>query len=283
MSPQHREKDRAERLYAGNPKSDKDFYTEVQKGNVKNHSMVHKYGFNDGAANGVWEVVSGNSVAMGFRNSAITMRVAAGGNAADDSDHASPPGAGAHSITIVGIGPDATNNNELREVSEAVDTEGAGASSATTQTFWRVYRAYVTPASQGTYNTANIGAVTIEDSGGTADEVVIPALSGQTLHAAYAIPESHTGYFLGAHVNVGATQTTDVRMRTRANFDDVTTLFEPALTKFYWTDLSGSFNFRPVSPLVIPEKSDVWFEVLGQATNPTCSVDFEILLVKDGI
>ena len=76
----------------------RDFLTEVERGNVEGYSLVHKYGRNPAVGNGSEDGILQAAANFTFRTSATTFRIAAGGNAADTS-----AGAGAREITIQGI------------------------------------------------------------------------------------------------------------------------------------------------------------------------------------
>lgn len=247
----------------------KDFLIEVAKGNIAGHSLFHKFGRNDAVANGVWELVSLLSGATTFRTSASTVRIKAGGNAADTKD-----GAGAREVTVIGI------DSTLAELTETIETNGATASSNTTGSFWRVYRAYVSAV--GTYGVANTGAITIEDSGGSADMIKIAALEGQTQYAAYAIPIGKTGYLLSIHLDVDAGKAADFRMFTRESLNDTTAPMPGKRLMLYWDGVLGTVDFKTQSPRIIfPALSDVWVEAEGAGAATEVAVDFEILLVDD--
>jgi hypothetical protein len=205
---------------------DKDFLIEVQKGNVAGHSMVHKFGRNDSVPNGSWAHISLTPFATAnFRQSAIAMRVKAGGNGADTA-----AGAGAREITIQGI------DSAFAETSEAVATAGAGASAATTATFWRVHRAWVSAV--GAYTAANTGNVVIEDSGGGADFITIAAGEGQTQYTGWTVPAGKTAYLLSVHVTVDSNKTVNIRLLTRINIDDVAAPMNSVRLKLFWDGVS---------------------------------------------
>ena len=246
-----------------------EFYTEVQKGNVPGHSLVHKYGRNDAVPNAAWEHVSLLSGATSFRSSAITMRIKAGGNAADTA-----AGAGAQEVTITGM------DSNLAEVSEAIVTNGAGASTATSATFWRVYRAWVSAV--GTYGVANTAAITIEDSGGAADMIMIAAGEGQTQYAGYAVPTGKTAYLLSAFMTVDAAKAADLKMMTRLALNDTAAPMSSARLRLHFDGVLGSLAYKPVSPGGgIAGPADIWWEAYGAGAGTEVSVDFELLLVDD--
>jgi len=245
----------------------RDFFVEVQKGNVAGHAMVHKFGRNAAVANGSFEHVSLLSGATSFLSAATTVRVKAG-NAADDT-----AGAGAREITVVGI------DDNLAEVTEAIATAGASASSNSAASFWRVYRAYVSQA--GTYGAANTAAVTIENSAGTADLIQIAIEEGQSQYAGYTVPTGKTAYWLSAHIMVDANKAADVKFIQRRNFNDTSAPLESVRLINYWDGVLGHMGFRPRSPGIFPALTDLWFEAQGSGAATEVSVDFELLLVDD--
>ena len=248
----------------------RDFYTEVQKGNIAGHSMVHKFGRNAAVPNGTFEGVLQLSTAFTFLAAATTVRIKAGGNAADTA-----AGAGAREITVQGL------DDTGAFVSEAIATNGAGASTATTASFWRVFRAYV--SSCGTYNAANTASVVIENSGGGTDLIMITTEEGQSQYGAYAIPLGKTGYLLSVKVQADGGKAADFKLCVREDLTDASSApFQARRIKFYWDGVLGSDNLEGKSPLLVMNAlSDVWIEAQGGGAITEVSCDFEILLVDD--
>lgn len=248
----------------------KDFLTEVSEGNVPGQSLVHKFGRNDAVPNGTWELISMLSGATSFLTAATTIRIKAGGDAADTFIG----GAGARQITVQGIASD------LTETSEAIMTSGGGASVATTTSFWRVYRAWV--SSCGTYGAANTGAVIIENSGGGTDLIKIAVQEGQSQVAAYTTPTGKHGHLLSAHITVDAAKAADVRVCTRQDITDVVAPMSATRLRFYWDGIINEFVYKPAAPeLSLPPLTDIWFEAEGGGAATEVSADFELLLVDD--
>jgi len=246
-----------------------DFLVEIQKGNVPGHTVVHKFGRND-AVGASFEGIHLLSGTFNFLTAASTVRIKAGGNAADTA-----AGVGAQAITVEGL------NNSLADASESIEAAGASASSATSASFWRVFRAYITPARAGAYGGANTAAVVIENSAGGTDLISIGAGEGQSQYAAYAVPTGKTGYLLSAHVTTDGVKAADISVNTRANLDDFSTPFEPARQRLYWDGILGSFAYIPRSPeFSIAGGTDIWFNAKAGASTEV-SVDFEVLLVDD--
>ena len=251
-----------------------DFYTEVQKGNIPGHSMVNKYGRAPTSTINVESSISDLGL-MQFPAAASTMRVKAGGNAADTA-----AGAGAREITIYGL--DETG----AYAEEAVATAGASASTATTTTFLRVFRARVTSA--GAYTTTSIAtvgvnqaAVTIEDSASAADYVRIPAFEGTTEYGGYHVALGATAYLIDSHVNVDASKSSDVVLYQRRDILDSTVPVQSRRVVNYIDGVSGNFTQDYKGPVSFPALTDIWWNFIPSANGTECSVSFELLIVED--
>jgi hypothetical protein len=116
---------------------DRDYLIEVQQGNVAGASLVHAVGRNDAVPDAGWEFVNFLGFTAWPLSAATTVRIKAGGDAADTA-----AGAGAQEVTVQGI------DSNFAETSEAIATAGAGASAVTTASFWRVHRAWVSAVGQ---------------------------------------------------------------------------------------------------------------------------------------
>lgn len=247
----------------------KDFLCEVQRGNVSDCSMVHKFGRNGSVPDGTWEFVNRLGFTAWPLSAATTVRIKAGGHAADTA-----AGAGAREVTVQGI------DDSFNEVTEAIVTAGAAASAATTASFWRVHRAWV--SSVGTYGAANTGAVVIENSGGGTDLIEIGgAGKGQTQFAAWTVPIAKTAYLLGMHIQVDTNKSANVRAYTRADMDDTVAPMKSKRLKLFFA-VKGDYRYAPEGPeLAIPAKSDFWVEAAGDGAACAVTVNFELLVVDD--
>ena len=248
----------------------RDFLIEVQKGNIAGHSMVHKFGRNPSVPNASFEGVNQLSATFNFLTAATTVRIKAGGNAADTA-----AGAGAREITIEGL------DNTGAAATETIATAGAAASSATSTSFWRVFRASV--SSCGTYGAANTAAVIIENSGGGTDLITILTEEGQSKYGAYAIPLGKTGYLLDVLVEADAAKAADFRVCTREDLTDASSApFSAVQVKLYFDGVLGQAAIDPHSPIFsLPALTDIWIEAEGGGAGTEVSCDFEILLVDD--
>ena len=248
-----------------------DFLIEVQKGNVKGHSLVHKFGRNDAVPNNSWEFINLLRFTAWPLSSFTAVRVKAGGDAADIAG-----GLGAQEVTVQGI-----LASTLKEGSEAIATNGINASTATTKLFRRVHRAGVSKV--GTYGAANTAAITIENSAGGTDLIKIDVEEGQTQFTAFTIPDGHTGYMLSAFVTIDAGKAADIRWYFRKDIVNTTAPMESQRLQNFWDGVIGAVPFKPRSPGGgLPGLTDIWFEARGGGAISQVSCDFELLMVEDG-
>jgi len=248
-----------------------DFFAEVRMGKIPGYSMVHKLGRNDAVPNGSWKFVN----LLGFPAWPLvaprTVRIKAGGNAADIAG-----GLGAQEVTIQGI---AASGEEL---TEAIVTAGALVSATTSLGWYRVHRAYVTPLKCGTYGGSNIGDIIIENSTGTRDMIQIAADEGQTQFCGFSIPIAKTGYLVSVNVTVDSLKPADIRLMTREDLMTVTPPCSPVRLKKHWDGVSGAMPpYVPRSPdVTLNALTDVWIEAKGSSVTEV-SATMEILMVDD--
>lgn len=243
-------------------------------GTIANRSIVNKFGRSTSI--GTTEAVIGrtNATFTGFLTAAATVRVKAGGNANDTA-----AGSGAQNITVVGL------DSSFVEQTDTLVTAGANASAASTISFIRVFRAYVSEGGAGAYSDgvsgSNVGDIDIETSAGVL-LVRIAATIGQTQLAAYTVPAGKTAYLMRISVSVPGSKTVTVRMFQRRNADDVTTPFSARRLIYSFAELSGEgIQDYPVYPS-FPEKTDLWFT--GQkdtAGTSAVNASFELILATN--
>jgi hypothetical protein len=251
------------------PTSARDFLIEVQEGNLAGLAVVNKFGRNDAVPNGSWEFVSLLGLTSWPLSAPTAVRIKAGGNAADTA-----AGAGAREVTVQGI------DSDFNEVSEAVATAGAAASLATTISFWRIHRAWVSSA--GTYGAANTDDIVVENSGGGTDLIEIAAGEGQTQFGGWTVPVGKTAYLLAAEMRVDSNKSANIRMFTRENIDVVSAPVSSKRIRLFFDGVSGEFHYDPPGTgKLINEKSDIWFEAFGDGGVVEVSCDFTLLVVDN--
>jgi len=236
-------------------------------GKQADRSVIQKFGSNpDVAASTLEDIWNGGGLYTGFLQAASAVRIKAGGNAADTSD-----GAGAQSVTIVGL-----DENWLA-VTDTVTTNGASASSATTTTFIRVYRAYI--LNVGTYGGANTADITIETTGGTVVSVISATL-GQTQQCIYTVPANKKAFIRRLGVTVESNKVTTVNFFQRQNGDDVTTPFTGKRLFFSFaglTDNASEMFGAYIGPF--PAKTDLWAQATAPVGGAAISATMDIVLV----
>ncbi len=248
----------------------RDYLIEVQRGNISGVTVVHKFGRNDAVASATWEGIGLLSEPFTFLTGATTVKIKAGGHANDDAS-----GSGAQSVLLVGLD---SNGNE---VEETLITAGAAESADSNTSFWRVYRIYIPDGGVGTYGGANAAAITIENSGGGTDLIMIATDEGQSQYGAYAIPSGNSGFLLSVEVEADTAKPADFRMFTRSNLTDASTPFSPKRIRLHFDGIDGPDTHDPNSPMfVMDELTDIWMEAEGAGNNTEVSVDMEILLIK---
>ena len=246
----------------------KDFYTEVMKGNIPGHSMVHKFGRRASVANGAWNGLLTANATYVLLSSAATLRLAAG----DVNDDAG--GTGAQSVHIYGLSATGTLQDEI------IVTNGTTISASSASTYTRCFRVHVEDC--GAYGGYNAGAVTVETTGGT-DIIEIVAGEGQTQYGGYTIPLGYTGYLTFVNFTVDSGKVANCRIRTRENYLDATDPFEPMRIRLNFDGIIGSFSYKPRGPeMVLSALTDITAEAYGSGGTASVSVNFEILLVEDG-
>lgn len=177
-------------------------------------------------------------------------------DAADDGD---PTGNGALTLTIEGL------DANWAAQTETITLNGVSAVT-TTNTFIRVNRAYI--ASVGTYHAANTGNLTGTIGGATM--LFIPAGVGQTQLGRYSVPANSNLLIDDFSVFIGSTKTATVKFWQYTGADDVTDPFTGGKRILReWNTAAGSIEERLRIPLVIGEKTDIWFEVTEVAANDT--------------
>jgi len=251
----------------------REYYLEVAKGNIPGHSVIHKFGRNSATGTAFTPVTVGGVYQRMQPASATTLRVKAG-NANDTA-----AGTGAREITIQGL--DETG----AFVQETLATAGATASSATTATFIRLYRAWVSACGSYTGG-ASAADVVIEDSAGAADWLTIDSTTtpeGQSEVGVYTVPLGKTAYITQIYISIEASKTVDLRLFKRGGALDSAAPYQARRTLFSWSGLQETpspLDFK-IPYNSIEELTDVGF--IAQVANGTAdvAVNFDLLLIDN--
>ena len=229
------------------------FELQVSRGQVGWHKRLLKFGYNpliNETEETIWEA-GGIYV---YPSSALTLTATSSAGATDS----------AVAITVQGLDAD------YNEISENIVLSGAG-TATTTQSFFRVYRAFVTgsKALTGTVSFAN---------GGTTYATINS--DNQTLMSLWTVPAGYTAYLMQ----------TDVTVMTEANnkFGTVRLVTRAPGGVFRTQDLFAAQNTDIVReyaiPLPIAEKTDIEFRAVGSSANALLHVSatFELVYIWNG-
>jgi len=255
--------------------SNEDFYSEVAKGNVAGHSLIHKFGHNAATPTTLTPICSIGDYLTPQVAGATTLRIKAGGDANDTA-----AGSGAREVTLQGL--DETG----ALVSEAIATAGASASAVTTTTFIRLFRAKVTAS--GTYATSttasHTAAITIENGTGGTDWGTVDlngfALSQSTI-GAYTVPLGKTAYLLAYDINAETTKIVDAVFFQRQSVLDAAAPYESMRIVFEIVGLIDTRSKTLKAPIAFPALTDIGFMAKVSVGTANVSVNFDILLVDD--
>ena len=255
----------------------RDWYHAITEGDVTGYSVIHKFGRNNSVGTTLEPVCWGGIYRTPQVAGATTLRIKAGGNANDDA-----AGTGAREVTLQGI--DA--NGDV--VTEAVATAGASASSATTASFIRLFRAYVSAV--GSYATTAAGShsadIVIEDSGGTQDWLTISTDStgsafprGQSTSGCYTIPSGYNAYLKTVLVHVDSGKSVNLVMFQRTGVLQTSAPYDACRAIFDETGVQDNFTLKPDTPIgPFTGPCDIGLMAAVATGSADVSVDFELIL-----
>ena len=230
------------------------FELQVVRNQVLDHKTVFKFGYNpdvDGTEETVWDV--GGIYA--YPSSAVVMTVTTdAGTAADDNG-----------VKVIVEGLDSDYN----EVSDEVTLAGAG-TATTTQTFFRVFRSYVSGSQEPT------GNLNITNGGTTYARITVG--ENQTLMAMWTVPAGYTGFL--DHVNI-ATGTTNNNQYITAQVvqRQLGGVFRAMMKQTLGS--GGNADFRIRYPILVPEKTDLEVRAVSSGSNNLISTNFSMVYIKN--
>lgn len=254
-------------------------WLDISRGLTTGISTVQKFGRNTAVGTSFVPVALGGVYQTPQSGSATTLRIKAGGNANDTA-----AGTGARAVTLQGL------DENFALVEETLATAGASASSATTTTFTRLFRAWV--SSSGTYATAAAGShsgnIVIENGAGGTDWLTIDSTGfpkGQSEVGAYSVPAGSTAHIFLTDVTIDSGKTVDLLFFHRAGADDTSAPYSAMRAKSVLTGIQSTGlpvltgRTIPFGPFVGP--CDVGFMAKVSATTGSVSVEFEIFLIEE--
>jgi len=213
------------------------YFIQVSRGLVDGHKRLFKFGHNP-VIQDISETIWDAGGLYTYPSSAVAMTVTSGAGATDNGV----------AITVQGL------DSNYNEVSEEVTLASTG-TATTTQTFLRVYRAFVSGSQAITANT------TIANGGTTYAQINTD--ENQTLMALWTVPAGYTAYLLDTKITAFTEQNNKVAtiniyarrengvFRTADKFD----VFAAAITQ----------NYK--CPIPFPEKTDIEVRAVATSSN----------------
>lgn len=227
----------------------------IAKGQFDDITHIHKFGavpaMSQNQTGTIWDVNDTTYPWSSF-DTAGTLSIPAV-NASDNGK----------SIVLVGL------DNDYLELTETVTVSSSGATT-TTQSFKRIFRAYVTNGS-----VTNVGDIVVQKGGTTV--ATIKAGKAQTLMAVYTVPAGKTGYILKgvATCQAGADATGDMFVRYFGQDS-----FRVGHT-FEVSGTGGEYLYDFGVPVKIPAKSDIDVRCSVRSNNARVTAAFDIILDED--
>lgn len=227
----------------------------IAKGQFDDITHIHKFGavpaMSQNQTGTIWDVNDTTYPWSSF-DTAGTLSIPAV-NASDNGK----------SIVLVGL------DNDYLELTETVTVSSSGATT-TTQSFKRIFRAYVTNGS-----VTNVGDIVVQKGGTTV--ATIKAGKAQTLMAVYTVPAGKTGYILKgvATCQAGADATGNMFVRYFGQDS-----FRVGHT-FEVSGTGGEYLYDFGVPVKIPAKSDIDVRCSVRSNNARVTAAFDIILDED--
>ena len=229
------------------------YFMQVARGLVDGHKRLFKFGFNgdiDTAVEDIWD--AGGEYT--YQSSALAMTATSGGGATDNGVE----------VTVQGL------DANYDEISETVTLAGSG-TATTSETYLRVYRAFVAGSQEST------GDIDIANGGTTYAKIADG--ENQTLMALWTVPAGYTAYLLQTDITAFTEQNNKfavVWVQTR----ELNGVFR---TQDKFAIVENTHHQQYQVPLPIPEKTDIRIRAVGNASSPNIelSAGMDIIYIEN--
>ena len=256
----------------------KDYFTEVKRGNVPGHSLIHKFGKNDAIGTAFTLISIGGTYPTPAANVALQI---VSDDAADDI-----ASTGARKVTIQGL---TFSGGLLIPAEEEVEMDGLTPVALTIE-YARIFRAWISESGVyvGPGTVSSPGTITIDEVVGGADWLVIAEFAtgnsaGQSQTALYTTPSNTTSVLYAPNFTIEASKDVDVAMFHRPNADDVSTPYSGARRLIHeWVGLqipNGTGFMVPVSAFT--GATDIGFMAKVALNTAHVSAEFWLLQIDD--
>lgn len=245
-----------------------DHKLDLKRGLLGDQSVVHKFGENPLVGTS-WEDVWENGGTYPFQLVPIAIRVKSGGNVADIDT----TGTGARKIIVEGL------DGSFNEISDTIALNGTSVSLATSNTYMRIQRAYVSEC--GTYGGTNTGAIEIETTGGVVLAHINPTI-GQTEMSQFTVPAGKTAYLTRLKCTVASTKACDVEMFQRAGANVVSAPFTSKRIIHEFLAVDGNDDIIFDSYIKFTEYTDLWLAAKAVSGTSGVSVNYDLIISDNG-
>ena len=235
------------------------------QGDIGGTTAWNKFGYNTNVGTG-YEVIWENG-------GSYTGWLTAAGTVSVTSTSANDTSTGTHARKIVIEGLDASFN----EVSETITLSG-GTPSVGTQSFIRVFRAYVTDV--GAYDNTNEGNIVIQISSNIV--AIIGAGYGQTEMALYTVPAGKTLYLMRLTAFQDGNKDVLLQLKQRQNADVTSAPVTGVRTmRVISMPAGGQGHMDTNGSVIFPAKTDIWVEAKASSSGDGVTAMMNGYLVDD--
>ena len=242
----------------------------------ESYRTIHKFGRNPSVGTSFELCSIGGLYPMPQPASATTLRIKAG----NTNDTAA--GTGAREVTFEGL------DSAGKPLRASLATAGLSASSATSVSFMRLYRAWVSACGayeDGTGNGGQAADITIENGAGGTDWLTISATDrarGQSECGCYTIPYGYVGYIVSLYVGVESNKTADLVLFQRKSILDAAAPYEAPRMVIEFPAVANASDLKPETPLGPFSACTDLITMTKAATSASVTFDMEIVLTPEG-
>jgi hypothetical protein len=242
---------------------------EIARGDVTGRTNLNVQGFIDTSGTTEEDIWAQTGILVP-RQSAIAMDLQSG-SANDDGNPTTSTGL--QTLTVTGL--DASFAEQI------ITYTMNGINAVTTGETWtRINKAV--GVTWGTYHGANEGAITIRDTGAGNIQANAAIGTSSTQKSHYSVPAGKTAYLTRFNLNVDAAKTGTFRLYCVMNIDDVSQPFTGGKVLLHRVDgVVGPNSEDLETPILIPEKSDIWWTIEAGSINTTAHVDYDLEIIDN--
>ena len=244
----------------------RDFFVEVNAGNVPGHQLIHKFGSNPNVTavkSDIWE----QGGLYPWPLAAETLDVVSTDTVADILT-----GVGARTILIKGL------DTDFVEIEETITLLATPVT--TVNSYRRVQTAQVVEC--GAYTGENQGDITFTSSISLDILGIIKEHDGRTSQTMYTVAANKTAYMLNTSITMDTGKSISANMHIREDADIIAAPFRAEVHLHHWKGLATPVDERFFANHVMPGKTDVWFDAeLLSGGSAIVGVDYDMLLVDD--